>query len=212
MEILIKYRNERKKEGASIGELSGLDGRINSLFSDPSSTFDLELLIYRRTVLEEGGSKEFLARIDKQIFHTLGSKPANIIDITVETISKLNSKTIAVDLNNETIGSLGKKAASALGVTDKYKLIFLGKAHESLDLPLSSTNLKSGNTVIVFKSINIKDLEIARNYNMLCDSFYRDTTASFKHLSTETIKELFIIASVLKTEKMSPCEVFCTSL
>jgi len=212
MDALIKYRNERKKEGASLGELAGLDGRINALFSENAYPLDLELLVYRRTVLEEGGSKEFLARIDKQIFHSLGSKPANIIDVTVETISKLNTKTIAVDLNNDTIGSLGIKAASILGVLGKFSLVFNGKKYDILELPLSNTQLKKGDTVVVYESINPTDLEVALNYNMLCDALYHDVHASFKHLSAESIKELFIVSSVLKSEKMTLEDVFAEKL
>ena len=94
MEILIKYRNDRKKEGASLAELNGLDGRINAHMSssppNEAKALDLELLSYRRSIDEgydyaNGLSKaEFLARLDKQIFRLLGSKPARLVDIQVK--------------------------------------------------------------------------------------------------------------------------------
>ena len=91
MEVLIKYRNERKKEGASMAELNGLDGRINACMSNvgkEKTAFDIELLNYRAQIASASPvNKELLARLDTHIFHQLGSTPAKIIDVKIRTIS-----------------------------------------------------------------------------------------------------------------------------
>ena len=161
MEILIKYRNDRKAEGATQAELNGLDGRIISHFSSQQNSakaLDLELLNYRRCIAETAdfnigglGKAEFLGRLDKHIFHLLGSKPARIVDIQVRTISSEKPLSVAVDLCNETVADLLQKACAVLGIHGPagVRLIVQGKHHDNMDI--SFFHLNDDHKVFLYK-------------------------------------------------------------
>lgn len=225
MEILIKYRNERKKEGASQAELNGLDGRINACMSNAGqekTAFDIELLSYRAQISAAIPlNRTLLDRLDAHIFHQLGSTPAKIIDVKVRTISMGPTEGIpvAVDINNETVGDLGKKATAAIGMTGNYKVIFNGKHHDDLMLPLSTTNLSADSLVAICKRLGCDGNCCERTYTMLADAMYRDVHKLFKDVKPDVIHELFVVFSRLqedyanKRPKLNrPVEVECRVL
>lgn len=206
MEVLIKYRNERKKEGASMAELNGLDGRINACMSNvgqEKTAFDIELLSYRAQIASASPvNKELLARLDTHIFHQLGSTPAKIIVVKIRTISMAAGEgvPVAVDINNETVGDLGLKAAATTGLTGHYKMIFNGKHHDDLSRPLSSTGLTTDSTVVICKRLGCDGNCCERGYAMLADAMYRDAHKLFKDVKPEVIHELFVVFSNLQEE------------
>jgi len=198
MDYLIKYRNERKNEGASKAELNGLDGRINAAFGGGAVPMDLELLKYRSAVAA-GGNKEFLERIDTHIFHQLGSKPARIVDIAVNTPANSPSGVyIAVDLANETIGDLSSKAHTALGCKKQGKLIFMGTCYEDPKKPLADTPLCAGAMVVIVGGHRREDVDFAQNYARLCDADLRVAKKLFDKLPADKLHELFVIVSKIK--------------
>lgn len=207
MEVLIKYRNERKKEGASMAELNGLDGRINSCMSSTGqekTAFDIELLNYRAQIAAASPvNKELLVRLDTHIFHQLGSTPAKVIVVKVRTISMGPTEGIpvAVDVNNETVGDLGQKAAAAIGMTGNYKVIFNGKHHDDLLRPLSTTNITEDSLVAICKRLGCDGNCCDRSYSMLADAMYRDAHKLFKDVRPEAIHELFVVFSELRTKR-----------
>ena len=200
MDYLIKYRNERKNEGASKAELNGLDGRINAAFSSGIVPMDLELLKYRESVAA-GGNKEFLVRLDTHIFHQLGAKPARIVDIAVKTpADSASGLSVAVDLANETIGDLSSKAHTALGCKKQGKLIIMGNCYEDPKKPLSETPLCAGAMVVIVGGNRREDVEIAQNYARLCDADLLTAKRFFDKVPADKLHELFVVLSKIKTE------------
>jgi len=202
MDILIKYRNDRKKEGASKGELNGLDGRINASMSDGVGAMDLELLTYRKAILDSG-NHDLVARLDKHIFHVLGSKPAHIVDVMVSTASTANPGVpVAVDLANENVGDLDKKARAALGLSTSRvgKLIFRGLTHEDMTKPLTDTPLRGNDMVIFLTKFGDADMRFAQNYAKLCDGMLHDARTILATLSVDKLHELFVVVSDLKSD------------
>jgi hypothetical protein len=201
MEVLIKYRNERKKEGASQAELNGLDGRINACMSiagQEKTAFDIELLNYRAQIASASPvNKDLLARLDTHIFHQLGSTPAKIIVVKIRTISMGPGEgvPVAVDVNNETVGDLGMKAVAAAGLTGNYKIIYNGKHHDDLTRPLSTTGLTVDSIVVICKRLGCDGNCCDRTYSMLADALYRDANKLFKNVKPELIHELFVVFS-----------------
>jgi len=201
MDTLIKYRNERKKEGASTGELRGLDGRINKLLSgSDTGALDLELLVYRRQIAELGCGHigwDFLNRLDKHIYHTLGSKPARIGDIKVASIGMTkHTEVISVDFNNETVRDLGSKAACALGLNANYIRLILGGKHlENLDQILSSIHFTADSTVFVCQRLGCNGRCCEMGYSFLSDAMLRDTKGLLSTLSDEKLHELFMVSA-----------------
>ena len=206
MEVLIKYRNERKKEGASQAELNGLDGRINACMStagQEKTAFDIELLNYRAQIASASPvNKDLLARLATHIFHQLGSTPAKIIVVKVRTISMGVGEgvPVAVDINNETVGDFGLKASAAIGLTGHYKMIYNGKHHDDLSRPLSSTGLTVDSTVVIGKGLGCDGYCCDRGYSMLADAMYRDAHKLFKDVKPEVIHELFVVFSNLQED------------
>ena len=216
MDVLIKYRNERKKEGASLSELKGLDGRINALFSTQvdGESFDIELLLYRKQIAETYTGKDcpdFLSRIDKYIYIALGSKPACVIDVKVCFVKDDAKKenVVSVDLNNEYVKDLLQKAASVFGLKpNTINLIFYGKhlnvlTNTLVDVP----NLGNNSTVYICRKIYCDNDCAELKYGMLCDALLRDTQSMFKDMTDEKIHNLFLIYS-----RMNSCatEAVCT--
>jgi hypothetical protein len=200
MDYLIKYRNERKNEGATKAELNGLDGRINASFSSGVAPMDLELLKYRGEIAA-GGNKEFLERIDTHIFHQLGSKPARIIDVAVNTPANSPSGVyVSVDLANETIGDLSTKAHTALGCKKQGKLIFMGNCYEDPSKPLSETPLCTGIMVVIVGGNRREDVDFAQNYARLCDADLRASKKLFDKVPADKLHELFVVVSKIKVE------------
>ena len=199
MDILIKYRNDRKKEGASKGELAGLDGRINSAFSTGLGTMDLEILTYRQQIAETGNA-EFLERIDKHIFHLLGSKPANIVDVKVATVSRTTDLTVAVDLSNETVRDLSSKVHTVLGCAKKGKIIFRGNTYEDSNKPLSETPLRAGDAVVLIGGNSATDVAESQIYARLCDANLRDAKKLFDNFPADKLHELFVIMTKMKAQ------------
>lgn len=201
MDSLIKYRNDRKKEGASLGELRGLDGRINKLLSSSNTgVLDLELLVYRRQIAELGGGHigwDFLSRLDKHIYHALGSKPARIGDIKVASIGMTkHTEVVSVDFNNETVRDLATKAACALGLNvHSIRLIFAGKHLENLDQTLSGIHFAADSTVFACQRLGCNGRCCEMGYSFLSDSLLRDTNELLKTLSDEKLHELFMVAA-----------------
>lgn len=207
MEVLIKYRNERKKEGASMAELNGLDGRINACMSNAGqekTAFDIELLNYRAQIASASPvNKDLLARVDTHIFHQLGSTPAKVIVVKVRTISMGPNEGIpvAIDINNETIGDLGQKAAAVIGMTGNYKVIFNGRHHDDLLRPLSTTNITEDTVVAICKRLGCDGNCCDRSYSLLADALYRDANKLFKDVRPEAIHELFVVFSELRNKR-----------
>ena len=200
MDILIKYRNDRKKEGASKAELNGLDGRINAFLSTSNTEeqLDLELLVYRRHLVEANADKEFIERVDKKIFHLLGSKPAHLIELIAVDITGVDKGiTVCVDKANESIGDLESKAATALGISSdcKFKLIFGGKHHSDPKAPLSNINLISGDKIVICRTLSCKGSCEAREYSNLCYARLRAFKETFAGMSDEKIDKLFKLFS-----------------
>ena len=200
MDILIKYRNDRKKEGASKAELNGLDGRINAFLSTTNTDeqLDLELLVYRRHLVEANKEKEFIDRVDKKIFHLLGSKPAHLIELIAVDITGVDKGvTVCVDKANESIADLESKAATALGISSdrKFKLIFGGKHHSDPTAPLSNINLVSGDKIVICTMISCKGSCEAREYSNLCYARLRAFNETFAGMSDEKIDKLFKLFS-----------------
>jgi hypothetical protein len=225
MEIIIKYRNDRKAEGASQAELNGLDGRINfHLSSSPlneAKTLDIELLNYRRSIAESadftiGGAAinkaEFLTRLDKHIFHLLGSKPARLVDIQVRSIASEKSRSVAVDLCNETVYDLLQKACVVLGIHGPAgaRLIVRGTHYDIMDMSLEDAGIRETDTVVVCKRLGCDGRCCSVNYGMLCDAFLRDTHAVFKDINEDERHKIFVSMSKLKEmcyeKKVLPCE------
>ena len=222
MDTLIKYRNDRKKEGASAGELRGLDGRINSLLSSSDTgNFDLELLVYRRQIAEQGGGHigwDFLNRLDKHIYHALGSKPARIGDLKVASIGMTkHTEIVSVDFNNETVRDLATKAAGVLGLDmHSIRLIFAGKHLDNLDLPLSAIHFATDSTVFACQRLGCNGRCCEMGYSMLSDLMRRDAVGMLKTLSDEKLHELFMVAayahSQMKANKPQAVEaVMCVA-
>jgi hypothetical protein len=208
MDYLIKYRNERKNEGASKAELNGLDGRINAAFSSGIIPMDLELLKYRE-VVATGGNKDFLERLDTHIFHQLGAKPARIVDVAVNTpANSASGLYVAVDLANETIGDLSTKAHTALGCKKQGKLIFLGHCYEDPKKPLSETPLCAGAMVVIVGGYRREDIEIAQAYARLCDADHRSVKKLFDKVPADKLHELFVVLSKIKAEPVTKEQEF----
>jgi len=211
MDTLIKYRNDRKKEGASQAELNGLDGRINAGFNSSSFALDLEVLNYRKQLVEGGSSEMYIERLDKHIFHILGSKPAHLIDLQIIDMEGLvKDASICVDKSNETMADLSRKVASALGLDQEstFTLIFDGKYQEKSQIPLSKSSLMSNDKIVVCRSYNSKMACAAREYSMLCHAKLRDATEFYKSIPEETIHKLFTIFSEAKTHLDNPQQLF----
>lgn len=211
MEILIKYRNDRKAEGASLAELNGLDGRINvHLSSSPPNegkALDLELLSYRRSIVERfsGQNKsDFLMRLDKHIFHLLGSKPARLAEMKVKSIASEQTYLVAVDLGNETVRDLLNKACTVLGIQGGARLIVQGKHHDDLDISLDSSGIRESDTVVICKRLGCDGRCCSVGYGMLCDAFLRDTHALFKDISEAERHKIFVAMSKLKELSSKP--------
>jgi hypothetical protein len=107
---------------------------------------------------------------------------------------------VAVDINNETVGDLGLKAAATTGLTGHYKMIFNGKHHDDLSRPLSSTGLTTDSTVVICKRLGCDGNCCERGYAMLADAMYRDAHKLFKDVKPELIHELFVVFSNLQEE------------
>jgi len=195
MEHLIKYRNDRKKEGASFGELNGLDGRIHALINRPESelqkSLDLELLQYRNSVQ---GNRELVARLDTYIFKVLGSRPANIVDVNVCSVG-LTKKMIpvSVDLANETVGDLAQKAAAVLGFSgaSRLKLILSGRHLQYPDMLLCEANIKADSTVFGCGTLGCNGNCCEIGYSMLCDAMLRKA-ALMKDVPADKLHQIFM--------------------
>jgi hypothetical protein len=199
MEILIKYRNDRKAEGASQAELNGLDGRINAhLSSSPSNdakALDLELLSYRRSIAEgfSGLNKaEFLMRLDTHIFHLLGSKPARLVEMKIKSIATEQTYVVAVDLCNMTVRDLLNKACVILGIHGDARIIVQGKHYDDLDISLDSSGIRETDTVVVCKRLGCDGRCCSVSYGMLCDAMLRETHALFKDISEAERHKIFV--------------------
>lgn len=102
MELMIKYRNDRKAEGAKMSELSLYDDRIYSMLTSTNNTntLDIELLIYRRQMKEEGASDVIISYIDKHIHATLTKTPIRTIDTVDLTKSFTKLQPSPISLRN----------------------------------------------------------------------------------------------------------------
>lgn len=195
MEHLIKYRNDRKKEGASFGELNGLDGRIHALINRPESelqkSLDLELLQYRNSVQ---GNRELVARLDAHIFRILGSRPANIVDVIVCSVGLTKKETpVSVDLANETVGDLAQKAAAVLGFSgaNRLKLILAGRHLQYPDMLLSEAHIKENSRVFGCGTLGCNGNCCEIGYSMLCDAMLRKA-ALMKDVPADKLHQIFM--------------------
>jgi hypothetical protein len=206
MDALIKYRNERKKEGATSAELLGLDGRINALFSKMDRTgsgssedLDLELLTYRRSVLEGHDyeiKSELIKRIDRHIHKVLGSSPARIGDVKVCHATTVKREVlVSVDLNNMTVEDLARKATKMLGLHGRTLRIISGGRHLEPVRLLSDYHIKSESVVFACERLGCDGNCMANGYNMLSDALLRDSAYILKELGPDKIHELFVVMS-----------------
>lgn len=209
MEALIKYRNERKKEGATQAELLGLDGRINACFSNIDQTgstrtgeLDLELLVYRRAVAEGDNyenKSELLKRIDRHVYHVLGGSPARIGDVKVCHAGTVRREiNVSVDFNNMTVEDLARKAAKMFGFHHRLVRIVYGGRHLEPIRQLSDYHINSESTVFVCESLGCDGNCVTAGYNMLSDAFLRDSEYIFKELGPDKIHELFVVMSTTR--------------
>jgi len=210
MDALIKYRNERKKEGATQAELMGLDGRINVCFSNIDQTgsartgeLDLELLVYRRAVAEGDNfenKSELLKRIDRHVYHVLGSSPARIGDVKVCHVgTERREINVSVDFNNMTVEDLARKAAKMFGFHHRLVRIVYGGRHLEPIRQLSDYHINSESTVFACERQGCDGNCVTAGYNMLSDAFLRDSEYIFKELGPDKIHELFVVMSTTRT-------------
>ena len=226
MEILIKYRNERKNEGATAGELNGLDGRINAMMSsssgDAAAKLDVELLLYRRQLVAEGKGhyyewqqrqlvpegpvsgqrQELLERLDATLFHLLGSRPARVVEVYVQTIgdSELKGFPVSVDLANETVGDLASKAAAVLGwsSTAAFRIILRGKHLGDLGQTLSEAHVRPKDRVFLCLKLGCNGRCCEMNYSLMADGLLRDVRNVLHEVSPEELHKAFVVVSHMR--------------
>lgn len=210
MDIMIKYRNERKAEGATPAELSIYDGKIQSMLSSANQTsnnLDMELLIYRKQKVAEGAPRDIIALIEKQIHKQFGLTPARIGDVTVRSISG-TSVTVSIDFNNSTIEDLYDRAAAALGThSTAIRIIQHGKYIENSNVSLMSINIKPGDSVSYCMKLGCNGRCCEMNYNIMYDTLIRSKLNQLSLMKKEEIHEFAREFAMAQTAFMSPGSV-----
>ena len=188
MDIMIKYRNDRKLEGASAAELKIYDGKIQALMNGlGGGNLDMELLVYRRMRAAEFASRDELALIDKTIHDKMGLTPSRIGDVNVR--SMLGTViTVSMDFNNSTVDTLYERVAGALGVPKgALRLIRTGKHLTEMAMPLSAMHMLPGETIGYCMKLGCNGRCCDANYNMLCDWVGRQAHEVFKGLTPDEV-------------------------
>ena len=189
---MIKYRNERKIEGATAAELSIYDGKIHSMLSSCDQTannLDMELLLYRKQKVAEGASRDVITLIEKQIHKQFGLTPARIGDVIVRSISG-SSVNISIDFNNSTIEDLYDRVAAAIGThSTAIRIIQHGKYIENSNISLMSINLKPGDTVNYCMKLGCNGRCCEMNYNIMYDALLRSKLNQLSLMKKEEIHE-----------------------
>lgn len=192
MDLMIKYRNERKAEGATAAELSIYDGKIHSMLSScdqTANTLDMELLLYRKQKVAEGASRDIIALIEKQIHKQFGLTPARIGDVIVRSISG-SSVNVSIDFNNSTIEDLYDRVAAAIGShSSAIRIIQHGKYIENSNTSLMSINIKPGDTVNYCMKMGCNGRCCEMNYNIMYDALLRSKQNQLSLMKKEDIHE-----------------------
>jgi len=213
MDLMLKYRNERKAEGATAAELKIYDGKIHSLMStgcQKKNDLDMELLIYRRQRLSEGALMTDIALIDKQIHRQFGATPSRIGDVLIRRLDSKDDLRVSVDFNNSSIGDLYTRVAGALGVSSgRMRLIFKGKHLDNSDRSLTEIHLEPGDAIGFCMKLGCDGRCCDQYYNMMCDGLLRSADTMFKDYTPEHIQKVLVAYSNFKaisaiSEKKEP--------
>jgi hypothetical protein len=205
MDLMIKYRNDRKTEGATLAELRIYDGKIQALMSDSEriqkkSALDMELVIYRRQRQAEGASLVELVAIDAAIQTQFGDSPALVGDIMVRRMPPHENLYVSIDFNNATVGDLYNRVAAALGV-DPYRmrLILRGRHIENVDASLRFHHINPGDSVGFCMKLGCNGNCCDMFYGTMCDANQRLAADMFKGHSADDVRHIYALTALSKT-------------
>jgi len=205
MDLMIKYRNDRKTEGATLAELRIYDGKIQALMSDSErlqkkSALDMELVIYRRQRQAEGASYVELAAIDAAIQTQFGDSPALVGDIMVRRMPPHENLYVSIDFNNATVGDLYNRVAAALGI-DAYRmrLILRGRHIENVDASLRFHHINPGDSVGFCMKLGCNGNCCDMFYGTMCDANQRLAADMFKEHSADDVRRIYALTALSKT-------------
>ena len=205
METMIKYRNDRKMEGATLAELRIYDGKIQALMSSSEriqkkNAVDMELVIYRRQRQMEGATAVELSAIDAAIQTQFGESPARIGDIVVYRLPPHENLRVSIDFNNSTVGDLYNRVAAALGLDAcRMRLILRGRHIENVDASLQFYHLSPGDAIGFCMKLGCNGRCCDMFYGTMCDANQRLAAEMFKEHSVDDVRRIYALTALSKT-------------
>jgi hypothetical protein len=130
MDNLIKYRNDRKNEGASAADLKLIDERIT-------------------TLLRAAEKPKWIC----EVLPALGMATVKVIDGTDSIMRSAVPYEVSVNLSTETVGDLAKKACSMSGIGFLGVKLVNGGKHLDAASSLRSTWIRDGSLVAICNRI-----------------------------------------------------------
>jgi len=132
MDNLIKYRNDRKSEGATIDELKPVDAQITTLLKRSQMVWAVEV-------------------VPKAV---RGEMSVKILDGTDSMLRSGVPYTVVANLDTETVGDLAARACKVIGVGFMGVKLVNGDTHLDLTTPLRSTLIRDGSLVAICNRLN----------------------------------------------------------
>lgn len=201
MDLLIKYRNDRKLEGGSAQELALYDSKIHAMLAGSDlglKAGDCDLLTYRSQMVLDGVNKDVISQIDNVIYKSLSKSIVKLVDVVVYTFASNRDLHISVDVNNSTVGDLRREIIGRLNALPNSQLIFRGRHLSNFELKLSELNLQHGEKLSLCSQEACFDNDCCYvHYHMMCSGMVTLAHELFKNFSSEEVRKIFAVTSKL---------------
>jgi hypothetical protein len=201
MDLLIKYRNDRKLDGALAQELALYDSKIHAMLAGGDlglKDSDRDLLTYRHQMVLDGVNRDVISQIDKVIYKSLSKSISKLVDVVVYTFASSLDLHISVDVNNSTVGDLRREIISRWNSRPNSQLIFRGRHLSNFELKLSELNLQDGEKFSLCSQQACFDNDCCYiHYHMMCSGMTTLAHELFKNFSSEEVRKIFAVTSKL---------------
>lgn len=201
MDLLIKYRNDRKLEGAAAQELALYDSKIHAMLAGDDlglKAGDGDLLTYRLQMVLDGVNNGVISQIDKVIYKALSKSIVKLVDVVVYTFASNLDLHISVDVNNSTVGDLRREIIGRWKSDANSQLIFRGRHLSNFELKLSELNLQHGDKFSLCSQKACFDNDCCYiHYHMMCSGMTTLAHELFKNFSSEEVRKIFAVTCKL---------------
>jgi hypothetical protein len=201
MELLIKYRNDRKLDGAAAQELALYDSKIHTMLAGRDlglKESDGDLLTYRSQMVQDGVNRDVISQIDKVIYKSLSKSIVKLVNVIVYTFASCKDLLISVDVNNSTVGDLRREIIGRLNALSNSQLIFRGRHLSNFEQKLSELNLQDCEKFSLCSREACFDNDCCYvHYHMMCSGMVSLAHDLFKNFSSEEVRKIFAVTCKL---------------